>query len=141
MRASYPEQAPTIDAYLLDQDFEGQLARFRDHFNPPAGECLLARRAGEAAGIVMLKPYAEGVCELNRMYVTRAARGLGIGRALCEGVIARARALGYRAIRLDTLNPRVAALPLYRSLGFLPETDRPAFAARDPDIVCLRRAL
>lgn len=33
------------------------------------------------------------------------------------------------------------ALPLYRSLGFLPEGERPAFAARDPDTVCLRRPL
>ena len=141
MRATYPEQAATIDAYLLDQDFEGQLAAFRDHFNPPKGECLLARVEGEPAGIVMLKPYTPGVCELNRMYVTAAARGRGIGRALCETLIARARDLGYRAIRLDTLNARVEALPLYRSLGFLPEAERPAFAARDPGIVCLRRPL
>ena len=139
--AAFPVQAPTIDAYLVAQDFEGQLARFRDLFNPPGGECLLACVAGKGAGIVMLKPYAEGVCELNRMYVTPAARGLGIARALCEELIARARALGYREIRLDALNARVEALPLYRSLGFAPETERPAFAARDPDIVCLRRAL
>jgi len=92
-------------------------------------------------GIVMLKPYAPGVCELNRMYVTGAARGRGVGRALCEALIARARTLGYREIRLDTLNERVEALPLYRSLGFLPEAERPAFAARDADIVCLRRSL
>ena len=141
MRETYPAQAPTIDAYLLDQDFEGQLAHFRAHFNPPKGECLLARLGAEPAGIVMLKPYAEGVCELNRMFVTAAARGRGIARGLCEALMERARALGYREIRLDTLNARVEALPLYRSLGFLPETERPAFAARDPDIVCLRRAL
>lgn len=141
MRETYPAQAPTIDAYLEDQDFEGQLARFRTHFNPPNGECLLARLAQEPAGIVMLKPYADGVCELNRMFVTAGARGRGIARALCLALMERARALGYREIRLDTLNPRVEALPLYRSLGFLPETVRPAFAARDPDIVCLRRAL
>ena len=141
MRETYPEQAMTIDAYLEDQDFEGQLAAFRSHFNPPKGECLLARSAGEPVGIVMLKPYAPGVCELNRMYVTGAARGRGVGRALCEALIARARTLGYREIRLDTPNERVEALPLYRSLGFLPEAERPAFAARDADIVCLRRSL
>ena len=141
MRATFPEQAATIDAYRVDQDVEEQLAAFRSHFNPPKGECLLARIAGDPAGIVMLKPYAPGVCELNRMYVTAAARGRGIARALCETLIARARDLRYREIRLDTPNARVEALPLYRSLGFLPEAERPAFAARDPDIVCLRRPL
>jgi len=141
MRATYPERAALIDAYLVDQDFEGQLADFRSHFSPPHGECLLARLGGAPAGLVMLKPYGEGVCELNRMYVTRAARGRGLGRALCEGLIERARALGYREIRLDALNERVDAVPLYRKLGFGPDPEPPAFALRDPEIISMRMAL
>ena len=84
MRATFPERAAAIDAYLIAQDFEGQLAAFRGHFNPPRGECLLARLDGAPVGVVMLKPYAAGVCELNRMYVVPAARGRGVGRRLCE---------------------------------------------------------
>jgi GNAT superfamily N-acetyltransferase len=141
MRAAYPEAAAKIDAYLIDQDFEGQLADFRAHFNPPQGDCILARLDGAPAGVVMLKPYADGVCELNRMYVTRAARGRGLGRALCAALLGRARALGYREVRLDTLNDRVEALPLYRKLGFTTDPDRPAFARADPDIICLRMTL
>jgi GNAT superfamily N-acetyltransferase len=141
MRTTYPERAALIDAYVVDQDFEGQLADFRAHFNPPNGECLLARIDGAPAGLVMLKPYAPGVCELNRMYVTHAARGRGLGRALCEALIARARALGYQAIRLDALNARVDAVPLYRKLGFGPDPEPPAFTRRDPEIVSLRMAL
>ena len=60
MRATYPETEAAIDAYLVAQDFEGQLADFRDHFNPPHGECLLARLDGAPVGVVMLKPYAAG---------------------------------------------------------------------------------
>jgi GNAT superfamily N-acetyltransferase len=141
MRRTYPDQAATIDAYLVDQDFEGQLAAFRTHFNPPAGDCLVARLDGSPVGVVMLKRFAPAVCELNRMYVAHAARGRGIGRALCETLLDRARALGYREIRLDTLNERVEALPLYRRLGFLPEAEPPAFAASVPGVVCLRRQL
>jgi GNAT superfamily N-acetyltransferase len=89
----------------------------------------------------MLKPYAEGICELNRMYVTPAARGRGVGRALCEALLERARALGYREVRLDTLNERVEALPLYRTLGFTTDPGRPAFARADPEIICLRMPL
>jgi GNAT superfamily N-acetyltransferase len=141
MRGSFPEHAAAIDAYLVDQDFEGQLADFRAHFNPPRGECLLARLDGAPVGVVMLKPYAEGVCELNRMYVARAARGRGVGRRLCESLIARARDLGYRAVRLDALNEQVEALPLYRKLGFGPDPDPPAFARAEPGVVSLRMAL
>ncbi len=141
MRATYPERAALIDAYLVEQDFEGQLARFRDHFNPPAGECLLARLDGIPAGVVMLKPYAGAISELNRMYVARAARGRGIGRRLCEALLASARALGYRVVRLDALNERVEALPLYRALGFGPDPDPPAFARADPQIISLRLSL
>jgi GNAT superfamily N-acetyltransferase len=141
MRAAYPARVALIDAYLIAQDFEGQLAGFRTHFNPPRGECMLARLGAEPVGVVMLKPAAEDVCELNRMYVTRPARGHGIGRALCEAVIERARRLGYREIRLDALNERVDALPLYYRLGFAPDPDPPAFARTDPEVVSLRMPL
>ncbi len=141
MRETYPAQSAAIDAYLVAQDFEGQLARFRDHFNPPAGECLLARLDGAPVGLVMLKPYAGDTCELNRMYVARAARGRGIGRRLCEDLIACARDLGYRHIRLDALNARVEALPLYRALGFVPDPAPPAYARDEPGVISLRRPL
>jgi GNAT superfamily N-acetyltransferase len=75
------------------------------------------------------------------MYVTKAARGRGVGRALCEALIARAGALGYREIRLDALNERVEAVPLYRALGFGPDPNPPAFTRTDPAIISLRRAL
>ncbi len=142
MRATYPELGAAIDAYLILQDFEGQLATFRDHFMPPHGECMLARLDGAPVGLVMLKPYdTPGVCELNRMYVARAARGRGVGRALCEALLARARALGYREVRLDALNERVEAVPLYRKLGFLPDPDPPAYARNEPGVISLRMPL
>ncbi len=141
MRETYPELGATIDAYLIAQDFEGQLAEFRTYFNPPRGECVIARLGGAPVGVVMLKPYGPGVCEMNRMYVANAARGRGVGRALCDGLIARARELGYREIRLDALNERVEALPLYRKLGFAPDPDPPAYARDEPGVISLRMPL
>jgi GNAT superfamily N-acetyltransferase len=141
LRATYPEAEAAIDAYLVVQDFEGQLAGFREHFNPPHGECMLARLDGAPVGVVMLKPYAPGVCELNRMYVAGAARGRGVGRGLCERLIARARELGYHEIRLDALNERIEALPLYRALGFAPDPDPPAHARDEPGVISLRMLL
>ncbi len=48
----------------------------------------------------------------------RDLRGEGAGRALVEAVIAEARSMGYRKMRLDTLLNMHEAQTLYKGLGF-----------------------
>ena len=52
------------------------------------------------------------------MYVLPAYHGKGIGRALAEMLIQDARDIGYKIMKLDTGPRQLAALGLYRSLGF-----------------------
>ncbi|MHA1571497.1 MAG: GNAT family N-acetyltransferase [Alphaproteobacteria bacterium] len=123
LRQRYPEMANEIDAYLTQQNFDGQLANLPRYFNPPFGECLLARLDQKPVGILMLKRLDERVCEMNRMFVRPKARGYGIGRRLSIRLIDRARELGYVTIALSALGRHYEALPLYRSLGFVDDPD------------------
>lgn len=64
-------------------------------------------------------------CEMNRTFVTDAARGTGLGRALWVAVMERARELGFAQTMLDMLRVLEPAISLYRA-GGRRTTTRPA---------------
>jgi ribosomal protein S18 acetylase RimI-like enzyme len=56
---------------------------------------------------------------MKRLYLRPQFRGKGVGRALAEKVIAEARGIGYKQMRLDTVEPVMKkAVELYRLSGF-----------------------
>jgi ribosomal protein S18 acetylase RimI-like enzyme len=106
-------------SFPLDfQDFDDELDALPGQYAPPRGALLVARVDGAAAGCVGLRPLDSETCEMKRLYVAEAHRGLGIGRLLAETVIRTGRDLGYLRIRLDTTPEMVTAQALYRRLGF-----------------------
>jgi ribosomal protein S18 acetylase RimI-like enzyme len=87
----------------------------------PATEFLLAGRP--PCGVAQLRfrhSVWTGVDDawLEDLFVSPEARRAGIGRALAEASVVRARARGCRRIQLDANERNEAALALYDSLGF-----------------------
>ena len=91
------------------------------------GHILMAELDGQIVGTVALIREAPDRYELAKMAVTDAAQGRGVGRALGEAAIEKARELNAKRLVLESNRRLAPALALYRSLGFrevplLPDT-------------------
>jgi glutamate/tyrosine decarboxylase-like PLP-dependent enzyme/GNAT superfamily N-acetyltransferase len=88
------------------------------YFIATGGAVLLACQGDEILGTTALKPIGDNTLELCKMGVSETARGLGIGHAIGEAVIKKAKELGAKRLYLETNSSLSPALNLYKKLGF-----------------------
>ena len=118
-RELFLEYAQSLGFSLCFQNFDQELAGLPGDYAPPEGRLLLAEYEGLLAGCVALHKLEPGICEMKRLYLRPQFRGKGLGRLLAERIIAGARQIGYRSMRLDTVEPVMKdAVAMYRKLGF-----------------------
>jgi putative acetyltransferase len=119
VRELFLEYANSLGFSLCFQGFDQELAGLPGDYAPPDGRLLLARFGDEIAGCVTLRKLDSEACEMKRLYLRPKFRGRGLGRALVERVLEEARAIGYRRMRLDTVEPVMRdAVAMYRRFGF-----------------------
>jgi len=118
-RELFLEYAQSLGFSLCFQNFDQELAGLPGEYAPPEGRLLLADVAGELAGCVALHRLDGQICEMKRLYLRPQFRGKSLGRVLAEKIIHEARGIGYKRMRLDTVEPVMKnAVAMYRRLGF-----------------------
>jgi putative acetyltransferase len=119
VRELFLEYAQSLGFSLCFQSFDQELTGLPGDYSPPEGRLLLATVSDKPAACVALHKLEDQVCEMKRLYVRPQFRGKGLGKVLAERVINEARVIGYKKLRLDTVEPVMrTAVAMYRQLGF-----------------------
>jgi putative acetyltransferase len=114
----FQEYADSLNFALDFQDFREELETLPGKYGAPEGSILVAKENGAIVGCVAVRPLGSEICEMKRLYVKPEHRSKKIGRELAVAIIEEAKRLGYKAMRLDTVETMQEATALYRALGF-----------------------
>src|SRR5215471_2302916 len=118
-RELFLEYAQSLGFSLCFQNFDKELGDLPGDYAPPEGRLLLAEYEGQLAACVALHKLDADICEMKRLYLRPQFRGKGLGRILADRILAEARQIGYRRMRLDTVEPVMKdAVAMYRRIGF-----------------------
>ena len=135
IRVAGPEDLDTVTNLLIafrdwwssstpsDETFRATAAKL---LQDPNTEFLLAGDQGLAQLRYRLSAWTGTEdCWLEDVYVRDDARGSGLGKALTQAAMDRARERGCKRIELDVNEQNTRALGLYTSLGFKVEPKPP----------------
>jgi len=90
-----------------------------EHIIKPGGAIIMAKRGNNIVGTCGLVKINEGIFELVKMAVDEKERGRKIGYLLGDAAINKAKKLGANRIQLETNSILIAAVNLYKKLGFI----------------------
>jgi len=115
---------PVLESYALEPEPEGADADLFDldgaYLKAGGAFWVVEDDRGEVVATCGLKPMANGSVELRKMYLMPHVRGQGLGKKLLKTAIAKARALGFKRVELETASQLREAIALYESFGFVP---------------------
>ena len=135
IRPATPDHAPAI-CTIYNQGIEDRIATLETELRTPEERrqwmaaraprhpVVVAETGGTVVGWGSLnsfnpRPAYDHVVDLS-VYVERAWRGRGVGRALLQHLLALAKGAGYHKMVLATFPHNEAGVTLYRRMGFIP---------------------
>lgn len=101
--------------------FDGRTDHLSDEFSVAGSVYFVLEKNDQVmggGGIYPTENLPPGTCELVKLYLSPAARGLGYGRLLLEKCLEAAIHLGYRTVYLESMPELTIAIPLYERTGF-----------------------
>ena len=114
----FKEYAEGLGIDLQFQKFDRELQILSTMYGPPTGELWLVQDGEYFIGCTALRKLDEQTCELKRMFVQPAYRGLRLGEQLMEVALKTAQEQGYQFMKLDSLRRLEPAVRLYLRYGF-----------------------
>ena len=112
--------------YNLKPDPASTDADIRDiessYFSRGGTFLVLEAEDGSIIGAYGIYPLEQDTCELRKMYLHKTYRGQGLGKALLDDALSKAKRLGFRRMVLETASVLKEAIALYQSYGFVKYT-------------------
>jgi ribosomal protein S18 acetylase RimI-like enzyme len=105
-------------AYLGRGPWDDDVYAIEDVYLKNQGEFLIGEYGGQFVAMGALKRTSPERAEIKRMRVHPAYQGRGYGQLMLTELEARARALGYQTLHLDTSIVQIAAQKLYEKNGY-----------------------
>ncbi|MES2003304.1 MAG: GNAT family N-acetyltransferase [Bacteroidota bacterium] len=87
----------------------------------PASAYFIAEKEGVivgGAGIFPTEGLPDGTCELVKMYLTPASRGMGLGRHMIDQCLQKAKENGFTSVYLESMPELKKAVSVYEKFGF-----------------------
>lgn len=142
------EYAKWLGVDLCFQGIDEELKSLPGAYAAPLGRLLIAGTPGSAFACIALRSLGthsnssddqRRTGEVKRLYVRPSHRNQGWARHLTKALLEEARAIGYRELKLDTLDWMTAARSLYADMGF--EECAPYYANPLPGVIYMKLQL
>lgn len=117
-RARYGDMPWFVEEVFGYQALDDELKVLAVKYGPPNGRTMIVMVGDHVVAGGAYRRLSDTICELKRLYVTDAARGLGLGRKLSQALVSQAQKDGYRRMQLDTGDRLKEAISMYESMGF-----------------------